>query len=83
MRGTDHKAPHYIVFSITSIFSCYLVNLRPKNPPQHPIPKYPQNCVVRNIHSECFLCVSLSQDMAAKPDAKCYAVPRSLSGELL
>ena len=35
--NTDHEAPHYVVFSTP-----YLVPLRPKYPPQHPILKHPQ-----------------------------------------
>ena len=38
VRSTDHKAPHYVVFSPT----CYLPPPRPKYSLQHPIPKHPQ-----------------------------------------
>ena len=38
MSNTDHKAPHYAVFSIP----CYLVSLTPKHLPQHPILEDPQ-----------------------------------------
>jgi hypothetical protein len=34
VKSTDHEAPHYEVFSTP----CYLVPLRPKYSPQHPIP---------------------------------------------
>ena len=38
VRNTDRKAPFYVVFSTP----CYLVPLRPKYPPQHPILEEPQ-----------------------------------------
>ena len=45
VSSTDHSAPHYVVFSITS----YLVPLRPKYTPQqlifqHPQPKFLPQC---------------------------------------
>ena len=38
VSSTDHSAPHYIV----SPLPCYLVPLRPKHSPQHPILIYPR-----------------------------------------
>jgi hypothetical protein len=39
VRNTDHSVPHYAIFSIPR----YLVPLRPKYSPQHPILKHPQS----------------------------------------
>jgi len=38
VRSTDHQDLHYVIFSIPR----YLVPLRPKYSPQHPILKHPQ-----------------------------------------
>jgi hypothetical protein len=38
VRSTDHWAPLSVIFSIP----CYLVPLRPKHSPQHPILKHLQ-----------------------------------------
>src|SRR5215469_17443073 len=38
VRSKDHYVPHYVIFSIP----CYLVPLRPKYSPQHPILKHPK-----------------------------------------
>jgi hypothetical protein len=39
MIGTDRKAPCFVVFSI---LPCYLVSIKLKYPPQHPILEHPQ-----------------------------------------
>ena len=38
VNSRDHEAPHYVIFSTP----CYLVPLRPKYPPLHPILTHPQ-----------------------------------------